>query len=283
MFPNNLIHQKMEPYVDINSNPSMCGEASSSKAEKKMYIGKSDEPGRFDILCGRNKHCYNREGNHHFRYLIGCHLENYSVATSSIERMTVVKVIAKQLQMTGSRFLKFDHEAKRWYLLSEREVGEKISHALRDKYPPRLRHYPSAQQSRRKLLPFSSSISCRSPDHCVSPDSAHKRVSSQGAESHLQYQQTSALSLQDAIMNNDFIHHDDIAIPKEEPVDDTRSSAPLHSSSFLEDLWAVFKSPDQDEENDDEFLDAINTLDFSDLEPDRCVELMHLWDHASKM
>jgi hypothetical protein len=286
----------------------MCG-GSTSKAEEKLYIG-SDEPGRFDILCGRDKRCFNHEGNNRFRSLIICHLQHYKVARSKIERSNVVKVIAEHLKINGSRLLKFDQEANRWYMLSERDVSDKISHALRDKYPPkvlgdqpswdlfscikrdtffnsqwtsapRVSHSPTSQQSR-KLLPFSSSFLCSTSDIRFS-ESAQKPVSSQGAESQPQ-PLYGTLSLQNAILHNHFIlDHDDNAMQKEKPVVNTGSSALCrnHSSSFLQDLWAVVE-PEQDEEKDDEFMDAINTLDFSDL-GDHCVELMNLLDCASKV
>jgi len=120
--------------MHANIMSSQYGE-SMFDAEEKTYIY-TDEPTKFDILCGRDKLSFNNAGNIRFRSVVILNLQKYKMSECKFERSRVVDGIKGELQKTGGRFLKFDRKARRWNKLSGREISDKISHALRDKHPP---------------------------------------------------------------------------------------------------------------------------------------------------
>jgi len=120
--------------MHANIMSSQYGE-SMFDAEEKTDIY-TDEPTKFDILCGRDKLSFNNAGNIRFRSVVILNLQKYKMSECKFERSRVVDGIKGELQKTGGRFLKFDRKARRWNKLSGREISDKISHALRDKHPP---------------------------------------------------------------------------------------------------------------------------------------------------
>eukprot|EP00542_Grammatophora_oceanica_P011749 CAMPEP_0194046506 /NCGR_PEP_ID=MMETSP0009_2-20130614/21349_1 /TAXON_ID=210454 /ORGANISM="Grammatophora oceanica, Strain CCMP 410" /LENGTH=325 /DNA_ID=CAMNT_0038691823 /DNA_START=105 /DNA_END=1082 /DNA_ORIENTATION=+ len=94
------------------------------------------EPRSTDILCGRVKNTFNHEGNQIFRLVVESHLDAYKRATSRVERSSLFKIVLKELQKTGCRFLRFDESSQDWEELDMKATRNKISHAFRDRYPP---------------------------------------------------------------------------------------------------------------------------------------------------
>ena len=84
-----------------------------------------------DILLGRSKASWSHTGNRKFRAFVGLHLKRYMECTSRLEKTMVVNIVAESVQEAGGRFLKVGKDGH-WYTVTQKEVREKVAHALRD-------------------------------------------------------------------------------------------------------------------------------------------------------
>jgi len=90
--------------------------------------------GGYDIICGRDSAAYNNIGNRRFRVTISLHVQRYIDAPSRREKKKVIQTVFDILTKEArARFLKRSKQNTRSFVvLSEREVRNKIQHALRD-------------------------------------------------------------------------------------------------------------------------------------------------------
>lgn len=85
----------------------------------------------YDIICGRNSLAFNNIGNRRFRVTISLNLQRYNRAKTKQERTLVIRSIIDVLRLeAGARFLKRKGDV--FVELSERQVRQKVAHALRD-------------------------------------------------------------------------------------------------------------------------------------------------------
>ncbi len=280
---------------------SSCFGGSTCNAEEKMYIA-TMEPGVLDVLCGRDKRSFHHEGNNRFRSMIISKLQYYQKAASGFERSNVVKWVVAELQKNGSRFLKFDQKARKWYMLSERDILNKISHALRDKYPPKVLGSSPVVESRsnfrfmpRPACTYSSvkpgkarthstptklelQSSPSNPQdsscppmyietHVSQPDSScSDPVVNQVFPQVSKYVPRTTQSAPDPVVRTGVAINATKWMEKRVAVTATLSKC-LFPSSFLDDLRDIIEAEDEK----DEVLEAINTLDFSDLDDNFCL------------
>eukprot|EP00546_Thalassionema_frauenfeldii_P008201 CAMPEP_0178914350 /NCGR_PEP_ID=MMETSP0786-20121207/11378_1 /TAXON_ID=186022 /ORGANISM="Thalassionema frauenfeldii, Strain CCMP 1798" /LENGTH=228 /DNA_ID=CAMNT_0020587251 /DNA_START=96 /DNA_END=782 /DNA_ORIENTATION=+ len=96
-------------------------------------------PNDDDILCGRGSINFEHEGNKKFRVFIAMHLPKYANhKTSRKEKTSLVRSIVEEIKRGKRRFLK--KEGGEWRILSPREAGKKVGHALRDATSTMQRH-----------------------------------------------------------------------------------------------------------------------------------------------
>jgi hypothetical protein len=104
----------------------------------------------FDVLCGRDKQCYNNIGNRRFRILINCNLPRYLECESRNKRSGIIVALTQELCCVGgtcgnsssasSRIRFFKRQGKKGTCddanslieLGFKQCREKIGHALRD-------------------------------------------------------------------------------------------------------------------------------------------------------
>lgn len=91
-------------------------------------------PSKYDILLGRNSLCWNHPGNIYFRDVIGKYHQLYKDASTRREKSGIILKILQELQKQGSRFLEIDKAGNCW-VPSSQNARDKISNALRDKFP----------------------------------------------------------------------------------------------------------------------------------------------------
>ena len=85
----------------------------------------------FDIICGRQSESLNHVGNRRFRVTINLYLQRYrETANARRKRVELITEIIETLQAAGAKFLKQKRDT--YVELSEREVRQKVAHALRD-------------------------------------------------------------------------------------------------------------------------------------------------------
>lgn len=54
-----------------------------------------------DVLCGRGSTCYNHVGNQRFRRLVQARLQDYSNATTKLEKSTIISSIVDQVRQNS--------------------------------------------------------------------------------------------------------------------------------------------------------------------------------------
>jgi len=103
------------------------------KRRKKM-LGTTKvvtEPGKYDILCGKDRECISHFGSRYFRDVIEAHRAQYQQAISKQEKMNITKSIVVTLNRSSCRFLKYNDQLKGWQEISHIAARDKVSHALR--------------------------------------------------------------------------------------------------------------------------------------------------------
>lgn len=91
-------------------------------------------PSKYDILLGRNSLCWNHPGNIYFRDVIGEYHQLYKDASTRREKSAIILKILQELKNQGARFLEMDKGGSFW-VPSSQNARDKISNALRDKFP----------------------------------------------------------------------------------------------------------------------------------------------------
>jgi hypothetical protein len=104
----------------------------------------NDKIGPFDVLCGRDKSCYNNVGNRRFRVLISLNLHRYLNCESRFDRSTMILSLSQELCESGTCSVRFfkrknnkgatadDDESSSFIELDNKQIREKVGHALRD-------------------------------------------------------------------------------------------------------------------------------------------------------
>jgi hypothetical protein len=104
-----------------------------------------DKIGPFDVLCGRDKSCYNNVGNRRFRVLISLNLHRYLNCESRFDRSTMILSLSQELCESGTCSVRFfkrknnkgavtddDDDSSSFIELDDKQIREKVGHALRD-------------------------------------------------------------------------------------------------------------------------------------------------------
>jgi len=104
--------------------PQQNDEASSddgggvrSYGSAMIPLGDDFEPGEDDVLVGRGKVCRNWTGNVRFRDLVESRLDDYSVATTKLEKSSIVTAILREIRSRtpNGGFIKKDPATSKWY------------------------------------------------------------------------------------------------------------------------------------------------------------------------
>jgi hypothetical protein len=61
------------------------------------------EPGRYDVVCGRGKGCYNRPSNKNFRALVATYASDYVNAKTRLDKSAILCCIIDRVNSLGSR------------------------------------------------------------------------------------------------------------------------------------------------------------------------------------
>jgi hypothetical protein len=77
-----------------------------------------------DVICGRGKKCFNHYGNECFRKVIHDRLDEYTNASSKLEKSMIIREIIANIRAKTplGGFVKYDSVRKRYY-----EIGEALA------------------------------------------------------------------------------------------------------------------------------------------------------------
>jgi len=94
----------------------------------------SDEMGPFDVMCGRDKECFNNVGNRRFRVMININLQKYMRCKSRQMRSEMILALTRELLGAEGhfRFIRKIKGENRFIVLDFKQSRDKIGHALRD-------------------------------------------------------------------------------------------------------------------------------------------------------
>jgi hypothetical protein len=139
--------------ISTSERQSSCSPSQSSSPV--------DEPGQWDIVCGRNSGGFQYVGNRRFRVTVLMNMSRYLGAPTRDLKTQVIQSIVRTLQdEVGARFLRKINK-KEYRVLNDREVRNKVAHTMRDmvqeyrrkckvlKAPPKLADSPL--RSKRKF------------------------------------------------------------------------------------------------------------------------------------
>jgi hypothetical protein len=85
-----------------------------------------------DVLLGRGKTSFNHPGNRQFRKFIAMHMDAYLTAKNRFEKSMVFNTILTEIKNGGGRFLQQKKGHTGWFVVDDKFVRTKISHAVRD-------------------------------------------------------------------------------------------------------------------------------------------------------
>ena len=123
-------------------------------------------PSSFDVICAQGKEAKNHSGNIHYRTLITDALDQYSKATSKIEKSQIVTDIVDTVTTESNAagddsegignigggsggFIKKDRSTGRYYNVGEYFAREKIGQNLRDSLSNKYKSSTKAKRNRR--------------------------------------------------------------------------------------------------------------------------------------
>lgn len=102
-------------------------------SNKQAYLPKDYVPASSDVVCGRGKANARLEGNQRFINIVRRNLGRYAAARKRIDKsIVVISVVQQVVTDCGSKFIRYDSKAQRYFELSEDQVHEKTGHAIRD-------------------------------------------------------------------------------------------------------------------------------------------------------
>lgn len=87
-----------------------------------------------DVVCGRGKGYYNREGNVRFRDIVRSYIPEYTSARTKYEKSRILENIMEVVQSQNNgttRFVRLDEDGF-WVEIAREEAREKVGHAMRE-------------------------------------------------------------------------------------------------------------------------------------------------------
>lgn len=104
-------------------------------AQQQLYTFPWIEcPGRSDVLLGRGRPIMNHQGNVQMRELVGSNLGRFNAATDKQTRTTIIEEVVMEIQASGGRFLKEDHQNMNgfWVEVDQQAAFQKVGIYFRD-------------------------------------------------------------------------------------------------------------------------------------------------------
>uniref|UniRef100_A0A7S1YD18 DUF6824 domain-containing protein n=1 Tax=Grammatophora oceanica TaxID=210454 RepID=A0A7S1YD18_9STRA len=91
------------------------------------------QPGKLDILLGRQKDIIAHCGNRRLRRLVDMHVDTYIAHQTRTAKTRMVVGIVAGIQEAGGTFLKrLDPDSNEWTEVDDKAAREKVGHLFRD-------------------------------------------------------------------------------------------------------------------------------------------------------
>lgn len=131
-----LPHTKVESTPDtsfLSKYQVQLPKAITAMGSKHSNVNLTEnyQVGPNDVVCGRGKGSYMREGNKKFRSLVRDHVEEYVRAKTKLDKsMVLSSIVDKVREQFNGRFIKKQKGC--WYEIGDELAREKVGHAIRE-------------------------------------------------------------------------------------------------------------------------------------------------------
>lgn len=134
---------------------SLHDEAVRSATTFSEQLPSDYRPGKLDVVCGRGKGVYNRNGNRLMLSIVRKYREQYRAAQTKASKSQTLQTIMHDILAKGIKFMK--QKSRKWVVLSERETKVKIGNAVREilsekEITPKPQEQPLFQEKHISLL-----------------------------------------------------------------------------------------------------------------------------------
>lgn len=107
------------------------GDADREDEKEQQYRAAVDSLGPYDVICGRGSVAFNNIGNRRFRILISMNVDRYNNSEGRHRKGLFIGSLVHTFQYAiGARFFKL--KDGKLIQLTERQIRQKVGHALRD-------------------------------------------------------------------------------------------------------------------------------------------------------
>lgn len=131
----------------IGTKDRTIGVIDNDDDDEDMYRAAVNSLGPYDVICGRGSLAFNNIGNRRFRILIGMNVNRYNDTEGRHRKgLFIGSLVGTFLNEIGARFFKL--KQGELIELTERQIRQKVGHALRDV----LAFQESQQQQKQQLL-----------------------------------------------------------------------------------------------------------------------------------
>lgn len=125
-------------------------EADKVDEKEKQYGTAANSLGPYDVICGRGSVAFNNIGNRRFRVLISMNIDRYRDTKGRHRKGLFISSLVDTFQREiGTRFFKL--KEGQLIELTEREIRQKVGHALRDMLAFQESQYQQYQHPRMQL------------------------------------------------------------------------------------------------------------------------------------
>jgi hypothetical protein len=132
--PNQLQRDQLSPTTEceIEAQGIECGDSNNEDdEEQQLYKRAVASLGPYDVICGRGSAAFNNIGNRRFRILIGINIDRYSNCEGRYRKGRFIGDLVRTFQHEiGARYFKLQDD--QLIQLTERQIRQKVGHALRD-------------------------------------------------------------------------------------------------------------------------------------------------------
>lgn len=153
-----------QPTIVVSSAITCLPKRSTNPADNITRIGTSHGinqmiplpynflPGPFDVICAKGKDAKKHQGNLYFRSLVKKSVNEYSQASTRIQKSMIVSNIIDAIRQKSPNGGFVKEEAGLWYDVGDHHAREKVGQTLRDSLHNQYRSSTKAKRQRKQEL-----------------------------------------------------------------------------------------------------------------------------------
>jgi hypothetical protein len=116
-----------------STDPDNIVQTESLSTTENNGVDKVNQPGEFDILCGRGRAFQEHPGNIVLRHMVELHMGRFKRAKRNYKSSIASEIVAA-FNANGNHFLKQDGETEVWEEIQDEVAKEKVNHCFRSRF-----------------------------------------------------------------------------------------------------------------------------------------------------